>query len=162
ILRLADAADAFGKGRPVPEDFRPRGAREVRQAAQAFLEMGVRIKQHVDQRTTMLAGVSHDLRTVLTRFKLELALLGNAPVVEALKADVNEMQHMLEDYLAFAKGDGGEEAKPTHLRELLEEIYADAQFLGTPVELKLRKRRRDLVLPLKRQAFKRAITNLVS
>ncbi len=162
ILRLAEAADAFGKGRPVPEDFRPRGAREVRQAAQAFLEMGVRIRHHVDQRTTMLAGVSHDLRTVLTRFKLELALLGNQPVVDALKADVNEMQHMLEDYLAFAKGDGGEEAKPTNLRELLEEIHAEAQFLGAPVELRLRKRRRDLVLPLKRQAFKRAVTNLVS
>ena len=161
ILRLADAADAFGKGRPVPDDFRPRGAREVRQAAQAFLEMRSRIKQHVDQRTTMLAGVSHDLRTVLTRFKLELALLGDTPEVRALKADVNEMQHMLEDYLAFAKGDGGEEAKMTGLRDLLEEVYAEAQFLGTPVDLRLRRRRRDLVLPLKRQAFKRAITNLV-
>jgi two-component system osmolarity sensor histidine kinase EnvZ len=162
ILRLAEAADAFGKGRPVPEDFRPRGAREVRQAAQAFLEMRDRIKQHVDQRTTMLAGVSHDLRTVLTRFKLELALIGDSQEIRALKADVNEMQHMLEDYLAFSKGDGGEEAKPTNLRELLEEIYEDAQIYGTPVELKLRKRREDLVLPLKRQALKRAITNLVS
>jgi two-component system osmolarity sensor histidine kinase EnvZ len=162
ILRLAEAADAFGKGRPVPEDFRPRGAREVRQAAQAFLEMRDRIKQHVDQRTTMLAGVSHDLRTVLTRFKLELALLGDSAEVQALKADVNEMQHMLEDYVAFSKGDGGEEAKPTLLRELLEEIHEEAQIYGTRVELKLRKRRSDLVLPLKRQALKRAITNLVS
>jgi two-component system osmolarity sensor histidine kinase EnvZ len=162
ILRLAEAADAFGKGRPVPDDFRPRGAREVRQAAQAFLEMRNRIKQHVDQRTTMLAGVSHDLRTVLTRFKLELALLGDSAEVRALKDDVNEMQHMLEDYLAFSKGDGGEEAKPTLLRELLEEIHEEAQIYGTPVELKLRRRRSDLVLPLKRQAFKRAITNLVS
>lgn len=162
ILRLADAADAFGKGRPVPDDFRPRGAREVRQAAQAFLEMRDRIKQHVDQRTTMLAGVSHDLRTVLTRFKLELALLGDDPEIRALKADVNEMQHMLEDYLAFAKGDGGEEATPTNLRELLEEVHDEAQIYGTPVELKFRRRQSDLVLPLKRQAFKRAITNLVS
>ena len=162
ILRLAEAADAFGKGRPVPDDFRPRGAREVRQAAQAFLEMRDRIKHHVDQRTTMLAGVSHDLRTVLTRFKLELALLGDSAEVQALKADVNEMQHMLEDYLAFSKGDGGEEAKPTLLRALLEEIHEEAQIYGTQVELKLRKRRSDLVLPLKRQAFKRAITNLVS
>ena len=162
ILRLAEAADAFGKGRPGPADFRPRGAREVRQAAEAFLEMRNRIKQHVDQRTTMLAGVSHDLRTVLTRFKLELALLGDSAEVRALKDDVNEMQHMLEDYLAFSKGDGGEEAKPTLLRELLEEIHGEAQIYGIPVELKLRKRRSDLVLPLKRQAFKRAITNLVS
>lgn len=162
ILRLAEAADAFGKGRPVTDDLQPRGAREVRQASAAFLEMRDRIRQHVDQRTTMLAGVSHDLRTVLTRFKLELAFLGEGPDVQSLKADVDEMQHMLEDYLAFARGDGGEEAKLTNLTELLEEIYEEAQVYGTTIELKFRKRRGDVVLPLKRQAFKRAITNLVS
>ncbi len=162
ILRLAEAADAFGKGRPVPDDFRPRGAREVRQAAQAFLEMRDRIKTHVEQRTIMLAGVSHDLRTVLTRFKLGLALLRDSPETQALRVEVNEMQHMLEGYLAFARGDGGEEAQPTNLRELLEEIYEEAQVYGTQIELRLRKRRKDLILPLKRQAFKRAITNLVS
>jgi len=162
ILRLAEAADAFGKGRTIPEDFRPRGAREVRQAAEAFLEMRDRITTHVEQRTTMLAGVSHDLRTVLTRFKLELALLGDTPETRALSSDVNEMQHMLEDYLAFTKGDGGEEAKPTNLKELLLEIHAEAQIYGHNIELKLRKKRKDLVLPLKRQALKRAITNLVS
>jgi two-component system osmolarity sensor histidine kinase EnvZ len=162
ILRLADAADAFGKGRPAPANFAPRGAREVRQAAQAFLEMRDRIKQHVDQRTTMLAGVSHDLRTILTRFKLELELLGDGPEARALKADINEMQHMLEDYLAFARGDGGEEAKPTNLRELMEEVHAESQLFGKAIDLRLRPRRQDIVLPLKRQAFKRAITNLVS
>jgi two-component system osmolarity sensor histidine kinase EnvZ len=164
ILRLAEAADEFGKGRPFPEDFRPRGAREIRQAAVAFMEMRDRIKTHVDQRTIMLAGVSHDLRTVLTRFKLELALLGDTAESRALQADVNEMQHMLEDYLAFAKGDGGEEATPTNLRELLQEIHEEAQVYGTPIDLKMRKRRTgtDLVVPLKRQAFKRAITNLVT
>lgn len=162
ILRLAEAADAFGKGRNIPDDFRPRGAREVRQAAEAFLEMRDRITTHVEQRTTMLAGVSHDLRTVLTRFKLELALLGDTHEARALASDVNEMQHMLEDYLAFAKGDGGEEAKPTNLKELLQEIHAEAQIYGRNVELKLRKKRHDLILPLKRQALKRAITNLVS
>ena len=162
ILRLAEAADEFGKGRPIPEDFRPRGAREVRQAAQAFLEMGNRIKTHVEQRTTMLAGVSHDLRTVLTRFKLELALMGNAPEVRSLSGNVNEMQHMLEDYLAFARGDGGEEVTPTNVRELLEEIQEDALLMGASVELKLRKRRSELLLPLKRSAFKRAVSNLVS
>jgi two-component system osmolarity sensor histidine kinase EnvZ len=162
ILRLAEAVDAFGKGRPVPEDFHPRGAREVRQAAAAFLEMRNRIKQHVEQRTTMLAGVSHDLRTVLTRFKLELAFMGEGPDVQSLKADVNEMQHMLEDYLAFARGDGGEEATPTNLNKLLADVYEESQVYGTAIELKIRKRRGDIVLPLKRQAFKRAITNLVS
>ncbi len=110
----------------------------------------------------MLAGVSHDLRTVLTRFKLELALLEDSADTRALQSDVNEMQHMLEDYLAFAKGDGGEEAKPTNLKELLQEIHADAQIYGKQVDLKLRKKKKDLVLPLKRQALKRAITNLVS
>ncbi len=162
ILRLAEAADEFGKGRNIPDDFKPRGAREVRAAAQAFLEMRDRIKQHVDQRTTMLAGVSHDLRTVLTRFKLELELIGDNPEVEALKADVQEMQHMLEDYLAFARGDGGEESKATNVRELLEEIHEEAQYYGADVVLDMGKRRRELVVPLKRQAIKRAITNLVS
>jgi len=162
ILRLAEAADEFGKGRPVPEDFRPRGAREVRAAAQAFLEMSDRIKTHVAQRTTMLAGVSHDLRTILTRFKLELALLGDTPETQSLHGDVNEMQHMLEDYLAFTKGDGGEEAKPAKVADLLQEIVSEAEVFGVPIELKMRKRSRNLVVPLKRAAFKRAITNLVT
>jgi two-component system, OmpR family, osmolarity sensor histidine kinase EnvZ len=162
ILRLADAADAFGKGRGIPEDFRPRGAREVRQAALAFLQMRDRIRQHVEQRTTMLAGVSHDLRTILTRFKLELALLEDTPETRALSSDVDEMQHMLEDYLAFAKGDGGEEAKPTNLKELLEEIVDDASIYACSIELKIRKRKGDIILPLKRQALKRAIMNLVT
>ena len=107
ILSLADAADRFGRGRPAPTDFKVRGAREVRLAAQAFLDMRERIERHVEQRTIMLAGVSHDLRTILTRFRLQLAMMRAAPQIEALKRDVDEMQQMLEDYLAFAKGDSG-------------------------------------------------------
>jgi len=107
IVRLSEAADSFGKGRPPPPDFRPRGAREVRQAAHAFIEMRDRIERHVEQRTVMLAGVSHDLRTVLTRFKLQLAMFEETPELEAMRADVDEMQAMLEDYMAFAKGDAG-------------------------------------------------------
>jgi len=151
-----------GKGRPVPPDFRPRGAREVRQAAQAFLEMRERIRHHVEQRTTMLAGVSHDLRTVLTRFKLDLALMRESPEIAALRNDVNEMQHMLEDYLAFAKGDGGEEAAPANVGELLGEVQEETEHLGTPIEVRMRQPKDELVLPLKRQAFKRAVTNLVT
>jgi two-component system, OmpR family, osmolarity sensor histidine kinase EnvZ len=162
ILRLAEAADAFGKGRPVPDDFRPRGAREVRQASQAFFEMRERITQHVDQRTTMLAGVSHDLRTVLTRLRLQLAFLGEGPEVAAMKGDLKEMQSMLEDYLAFAKGDGGEVATQTHVAGLLEEIVAEAQHLEVPITLRIRRRQREIVIPLKRNAMKRAIANLVS
>jgi two-component system osmolarity sensor histidine kinase EnvZ len=97
ILRLSEAADSFGRGRPPPADFKPRGAREVRQAAHAFIEMRDRIERYVEQRTIMLAGVSHDLRTVLTRFKLQLALFEETPELEAMRADVDEMLGMLED-----------------------------------------------------------------
>ena len=121
ILRLADAAESFGKGREVP-NFRPRGAREVRRAAQAFIEMKTRIERAIEQRTAMLAGVSHDLRTVLTRFKLELALLGDSPEVEAMKKDVDEMGRMLEAYLAFARGDTGEQSAPTDMADFLDEL----------------------------------------
>ena len=126
ILTLADAAEQFGKGRPVAV-FRPRGAREVRQAAQAFIDMRERIERQIEQRTTMLSGVSHDLRTVLTRFKLELALLGDTPDTEALRADVDEMSRMLEDYLAFAQGDAGETTEIVDIPALLEEIAETAR-----------------------------------
>ena len=162
ILRLADAADAFGKGRPFPEGFQPRGAREVRQAAVAFIEMRDRITQHVDQRTAMLAGVSHDLRTVLTRFKLELAILGDGPEIQALESDVEEMQKMLKEYLAFAKGDGGEEVEPVALRQLIEEVCEQQRVHGVSIDFIQSKRRKELMVPLRRQAFKRALTNLVS
>lgn len=163
IQKLAEAAEAFGKGRTGPQtEIRPRGAREVRQAAHAFIQMRDRISQHVEQRTTMLAGVSHDLRTVLTRFKLQLAFLGDTPEAQALRHDVKDMEQMLEDYLAFIKGDGGEEAEETDLADLLQEVYEAARVLPAQIELKLPKRRRELHIALKRQALKRALTNLVS
>src|SRR5262249_34085438 len=129
IVRLADAAEAFGKGRE-GSNFRPRGAREVRRAAAAFLEMKARIERAMEQRTTMLAGVSHDLRTILTRFKLELALLGDSPEVEPIKKDVDEMAGMLEAYLAFARGDTGEQPAPTDIAALLEEFRLDTERHG--------------------------------
>jgi two-component system osmolarity sensor histidine kinase EnvZ len=158
ILRLADAAESFGKGREVP-NFRPRGAREVRRAAAAFIEMKTRIERAMEQRTAMLAGVSHDLRTVLTRFKLELALIKDAPEVEAMKKDVDEMARMLEAYLAFARGDSGETAAPTDMAEFLEELRLDAErhghkasviFHGPPI------------VAVRSAAFKRCLANLVS
>ena len=129
ILRLADAAESFGKGRDVP-GFKPRGAREVRRAAQAFIEMKRRVERTIEQRTTMLAGVSHDLRTILTRFKLELALLGAGPEIDAMKKDVDEMGRMLEAYLAFARGDLGEQPAPTDMAAFLDELKADAERHG--------------------------------
>jgi two-component system osmolarity sensor histidine kinase EnvZ len=158
ILRLADAAESFGKGREVP-NFRPRGAREVRRAALAFIEMKSRIERAIEQRTAMLAGVSHDLRTILTRFKLELAFLGDAPEVEAMKKDVDEMARMLEAYLAFARGDSGEPSAPTDMAAFLEELKTDAErnghtsrvvFHGHPV------------VTVRPNAFKRCLDNLVS
>src|SRR5213595_1607163 len=129
ILRLADAAESFGKGREAP-NFRPRGAREVRRAANAFIEMKARIERAMEQRTAMLAGVSHDLRTILTRFKLELALIGDSPEVDAMKKDVDEMGRMLEAYLAFARGDSGEQSAPTDMAVLLDELKAEVERHG--------------------------------
>jgi len=158
IQRLADAAESFGKGRDVP-NFRPRGAREVRRAANAFIEMKTRIERAIEQRTAMLAGVSHDLRTVLTRFKLELALIGDSPEVEAMKKDVDEMARMLEAYLAFARGDLGEQSAPTDMAAFLDELKVDAErhghkasviFHGPPI------------VTVRPAAFKRCLANLVS
>jgi two-component system osmolarity sensor histidine kinase EnvZ len=158
ILRLADAAESFGKGREVP-DFRPRGAREVRRAAVAFIEMKRRIERALEQRTAMLAGVSHDLRTVLTRFKLELALLGDSPEVEAMKKDVDEMGRMLEAYLAFARGDSGEQSAPTDMGALLEELKTDAERNGHKSSVHFHGQP---VVTVRPASFKRCLGNLVS
>jgi two-component system osmolarity sensor histidine kinase EnvZ len=159
IVRLSEAAESFGKGRPPPDDFRPRGAREVRQAAHAFIEMRDRIERHVEQRTIMLAGVSHDLRTVLTRFKLQLAMFEDSPELEAMRADVDEMQAMLEDYMAFAKGDAGEEIVRTDIGEILSEVRNQAH--GTK-DIAVEIEQPPLVVPVRRHAFKRAVANLVN
>lgn len=158
ILRLADAAEAFGKGRDMP-NFRPRGAREVRRAAVAFIEMRLRLERAMEQRTAMLAGVSHDLRTILTRFKLELALLDHAPEIEAMKKDVDEMARMLEAYLAFARGDMGEIAAPADMVEALEELKSDAERSGHNVSVQFHGQP---LVTVKPAAFKRCLANLVS
>jgi two-component system osmolarity sensor histidine kinase EnvZ len=158
ILALADAAEAFGKGRDVP-GFAPRGATEVRRAAQAFLAMKRRVERMIDQRTTMLAGVSHDLRTVLTRFKLQLALLRSSPEVEELREDVNEMGHMLEAYLAFARGDGGEQSAPTDMATFVEELRAEAERQGCAATAAFHGQP---VVTVRPAAFRRCLGNLVS
>jgi two-component system, OmpR family, osmolarity sensor histidine kinase EnvZ len=159
ILRLADAAESFGKGREVP-NFRPRGAREVRRAAAAFIEMKTRVERSLEQRTAMLAGVSHDLRTVLTRFNLELALIKKkTPEVEAMKKDVDEMARMLEAYLAFARGDLGELAAPTDMAELLEELKLDVERHGHKASVLFHG---PPIVTVRPAAFKRCLGNLVS
>jgi two-component system, OmpR family, osmolarity sensor histidine kinase EnvZ len=158
ILRLADAAESFGKGREVP-NFRPRGAREVRRAAAAFIEMKSRIERAIEQRTAMLAGVSHDLRTILTRFKLELALLGKIRETDGMKKDVDEMSHMLEAYLAFARGDSGEQSSPTDMGAFLEEMKTDAERNGHRTSIAFHGQP---IVTVRPAAFRRCLGNLVS
>jgi two-component system osmolarity sensor histidine kinase EnvZ len=157
ILRLAGAAEDFGKGRDF--DFRPHGAREVRQAGFAFVEMKKRVERASEQRTAMLNGVSHDLRTILTRFKLSLAMMDEEPQVALLQKDVEEMQRMLEGYLAFARGDANEASVITDLRSMLESIKVDAARHGAPIALEASG---NLNVKLRPMAFKRCIANLVA
>jgi two-component system osmolarity sensor histidine kinase EnvZ len=120
IRRLALAAESFGKGRDGMR-LQPAGALEVRQAAAAFIVMRDRIRRQIVQRTEMLAGVSHDLRTPLTRMKLQLALFGDGEEIDGLRADVVEMEEMIDAYLAFARGEGGETPRTADLGRLLRE-----------------------------------------
>jgi two-component system osmolarity sensor histidine kinase EnvZ len=158
IGRLADAAEAFGKGRDVPE-FRPEGASEVKQAAGAFVVMRDRIKRQITQRTEMLAGVSHDLRTPLTRMKLQLAMLGDSPDIAELKEDVAEMERMLNGYLAFARGEGTEQPVETDLTSLLEDVVGNARREGARVELAAED---DMQVSLRPDAFRRCLANLIA
>jgi two-component system osmolarity sensor histidine kinase EnvZ len=161
IRRLAKAAEAFGMGRDTGP-IKPEGASEVRQAAAAFNRMQERIRRFLVQRTEMLAGVSHDLRTPLTRLRLALAML---PADESLRqdvaemtADVAEMDRMIGGYLAFARGEGQEQAEPVDLTAVLEEVAAGARRAGARVVLDVPEH---LTLPLRADAVRRAITNLV-
>jgi two-component system osmolarity sensor histidine kinase EnvZ len=156
VKRLAVAADAFGKGRPVP-DFKPEGAAEVRQAGAAFALMRDRLKSQVDQRTEMLAGVSHDLRTPLTRMKLQLAMMTGDEIGD-LAEDVADMERMIEGYLAFARGEGTEASRPADLAALVEDAVARARRDGGRIEVVCEG---DLAMPLKAQAMSRCLANLI-
>lgn len=157
IERLASAADAFGRGIDAPA-FKPSGAREVRQAAHAFLAMKSRIQRHIDQRTALLASVSHDLRTPLTRLKLELALADPGPRTADMKRDLADMEHMIDEYLAFARGEGGEAVETVHLKDLLEEVSEGAVRAGAQVRLTADP---GLMAAVRPNAVKRALSNLV-
>lgn len=156
IERLATAADAFGRGVEI-EDFKPHGAKEVRQAAHAFIDMRERIRRYVDQRTTMLASVSHDLRTPLTRLKLELALAEPSGRVEAMKKDLGEMEHMIDEYLAFARGQVGESLERVRIVDLLSEVAADVRRAGAEVDVTCDEA---LEAELRPGSVKRAVSNL--
>ena len=157
IERLASAADAFGRGIDAPA-FKPSGAREVRQAAHAFLAMKSRIQRHIDQRTALLASVSHDLRTPLTRLKLELAMAEPSPRNAEMKRDLAEMEHMIDEYLAFARGEGGEAVEIVSLRSLIDEVSQGALRAGAKVNVTVDP---ELIAKVRPNALKRALSNLV-
>ena len=161
IRRLARSAEAFGMGRDVPA-IRPEGASEVRQAAAAFNRMQDRIRRFLAQRTEMLAGVSHDLRTPLTRLRLALAMLPRTEELDQdvleMTADVEEMERMIGGYLAFARGERSEQAQPVNLATILDEVAAGARRAGTALDLDVPA---DLMVKLRADAMRRAITNLV-
>ncbi len=159
LERLAYAAEAFGKGRAVP-DFKPYGATEVRRAAQAFITMRARIERFLQQRTDMLAGVSHDLKTPITRMRLQLALAGDGPEIAPLLEDLREMEHMLDEYLDFARGEGGEDMQSVDLAELVEETVATAK--RSDVDGRLRtEAMAPVTMAVRRQSLKRCLTNLI-
>lgn len=159
IVRLTEAAEAFGKGQPIG-DFKPSGAREVRRAAAAFIAMRQRIERHLRQRTEMLAGISHDLRTPLTRMKLRLAMMGGGEDEAELTRDVEELERMIEEFLAFARGQDGEQPAEVDVAALIGEAVAAANtgHRPTPVEMPALE---PLTVTIRRQAVKRCLTNLI-
>ncbi|MDX2028993.1 MAG: ATP-binding protein [Alphaproteobacteria bacterium] len=157
IRRLADAAEAIGKGRDVPW-FKLEGAAEVRQAGAALMVMRDRLKRQITQRTAMLAGVSHDLRTPLTRMKLQLEMMPESDAKKEFAADIADMETMLEAYLAFARGEEAEPAMETDLAELLNEVTTAAKRQNPRIQINVPEGAK---VTLRRNAMKRCLANLI-
>ncbi|MEO3480500.1 ATP-binding protein [Phaeobacter sp. CAU 1743] len=157
IKRLADAAQAFGRGRMIP--YSPRGATEVRAAGSAFVDMRARIERQIEQRTLMLSGVSHDLRTPLTRLKLGLAMLDEEEA-EPLLRDVDEMQALLDAFLDFSRGASTGEPEPVDPMQMAHAIVEDWQRQGKDVMLG--ELSGSGTVMLRQQSIRRAVENLVS
>jgi two-component system osmolarity sensor histidine kinase EnvZ len=158
ILALAEASDSFGKGRPMPANFRPGGAEEVRRAGNAFILMRERIERQIEQRTTMLTGISHDLRTILTRFRLQLAVLGPKVDTTAMEQDIDDMQSMLEGYLAFARSEAAEDPGRFDLAEYFEKLREEAKLRKRKLATELAGEPEVHVRP---NAFRRLLSNLI-
>lgn len=158
LRRLAIAADRFGKGRSFPA-FKPEGAIEIRKVAQSFLDMKGRLHRQLTQRTEMLAGVSHDLRTPLTRMQLQIAMMKPSAETEGLQKDVDEMNNMLEGYLTFARGEGLEESRETDMDHLLKDVI---EGRAQPEKVVHYKSEPVPTLSVKPQALKRCLMNLIN
>ncbi len=158
IERLARAAEAFGRGQDVAR-FKPTGAREVRQAAHAFLAMKARIRRHIDQRTTLLAAVSHDLRTPLTRLKLATAMMPEGEERDGLRQDIADMEYLIDEYLDFAGSATQESTETVDLAKWLRDEHAHAQATGHEVKITVPD---ELMVSVKPQSLKRCVRNLLS
>lgn len=158
ITRLAAAAEAFGRGRTLP--YHPSGAIEVRAAGRAFLDMRARIERHIEQRTMILSGVSHDLRTPLTRLKLGLSMLEHDDR-KLLERDVDEMRQLLDEFLSFAReqGDEGGKSEATNPFELVQMIVHDTTRAGYSVSLRCKPSA--ILVEMRPLAIKRALENLI-
>jgi len=158
IRKLAAAAERFGKGHDV-QFFKAEGATEVRQAGRAFIDMHARIKRQIEQRTTMLAGVSHDLRTPLTRLKLQLAMMGDSPDIDAIKMDVTEMEKMIAGYLDFVRGESEERAAIVNVNFLIDRVVTSAKRQGMDIHGGATGAIEAILKPM---AFERCLMNLVN
>jgi two-component system osmolarity sensor histidine kinase EnvZ len=155
LVRLAKAAERFGKGDYV-NDFRPSGASEIRKAAYEFDRMAKRINRHLNQRSEMLSGISHDLRTPLTRLKLQLAMIDQKTISEKMSKDIDEMEKMLNDYLRFAKIQAQEETSTINLSELFFEIKNKLNAKNF-----ILKNSENIILKGRVSALKRAFENII-
>ena len=161
ILRLANAARALGLGRPAP-DYRLEGAREVRLAGRAFQAMRHRIMRQLNERTELLAGVSHDLRTPLTRIRLQLELMANKEDADSIRTDLAEMEEMIDAYLSFAAGEGEEPPEETDVVALLGRLVDQTRRAhGFDITL-ARPGTKVPAFPLRRKAIIRAFENIIS
>ena len=155
IVKLAKAAESFGKGEFVKE-FRPSGAREIRQAAYEFDKMRKRITIHLNQRSEMLSGISHDLRTPLTRLKLQLALLKQQDLAKKMSDDIEEMERMLNEYLEFSRHQKNEETETINLNNLIKEVVSKYESKKINITLD-----EDLKINIRPNSIKRCLTNLI-
>ena len=160
IEKLAKAAESFGIGRKI-KNFKPTGATEVRKAADAYIKMQERIEKFLEQRTLMLAGVSHDLRTPLTRIKLQLEMYSNQKGNTELLKDVNEMQYMLETYLDFSQTVSSEEDTEVDLKELIDNIISTSNEKSKIISLKPTNLK-NIKYICKKIALKRCVINLIN
>ena len=155
IINLARAAEKFGKGEFIKE-FRPSGAREIRQAAYEFDKMRKRISVHLNQRSEMLSGISHDLRTPLTRLKLQLALLKQQDLAKKMSDDIDEMERMLNEYLEFSRNQKNEDTEIIKINSLIEEVVK--KYNTEKIKINFDS---NIEMPLRQNTFKRCLNNLI-